>query len=1120
MSFLETVVRAKRYLREQGRVSLRGLEREFGLDRDTLEALLAELVDVQQVAAREGKVLSWIGAAPETAPAETTALPSPPAPPVVEGELRQLTVLFCDLVESTQLASQMDPEEWGEVLGSYQATAYRVVTRFGGHVAQYLGDGLLVYFGYPQAHEDAPERAVRAGLGIVQAVAESGDALEARHGIRLAVRVGIHTGPVVMSRMGSGASGEKLAMGETTNVASRLLGEAEPGSVVLSAATLRLVQGIFVTRDLGPRNLKGVPEPMRVHQALRASGVRSRLDAAAAEGLTPLVGRDPELGVLLGRWEQVQDGFGQVVILSGEAGIGKSRLVQELRERMAETPHTWLECHASSFTRDSAFHSIIDLLRHGLRLAEDEPPEEKLAKLTAVLEQNDMPLEVNLPVLASLLSLPLPEGVSPPGGTPERLKRLTREALLEWLLRLGRLQPLVLVMEDLHWMDPSTLELVEMVVDRAPTASVLVLLTHRPAFEPPWAARGHVLPISVGRLSPRQAAAVVDAVAGVRRLPTELVNAIVERADGVPLFVEELTRALLESDLERKAGEAESAPFAPTVPATLQDSLTARLDRLGSVKELAQLASTVGREFPYELLRAVFPSDEHALQRGLERLIEAGLIYPRGEGPRASYVFRHALVQEAAYQSLLRTHRQHFHRRIAEALEQAFAENVEGQPEWLAHHFARAGLAERAIPYWQKAGQRAIQRSANVEAVRHLRQGLAALEQVPAGPARDGQELGMRTLLGMGLIATEGYSAPQVLRNFARARDVCEALGDTPALLPVLLGLFRFYLLRSDREATAQLVAQCQGLAESTREPAAVFFARLAAGLRAFYAGEHERGRELLAEAWSLYDPAQRDAYTLAYGQDPGVSAQMHTGWNEWYLGFPDRARDIVRRALEHSDRAGQSLARAGGLVSASRLFRLRGEGEAALRYAEASIEISREQGFSTWLWAGLLCRGTALGLLGHVGEAISQVRDATRTARSIGSALFVPHACCELASLYLEAGEPAQALRALDEALELVETNLDVYEQSEIHRLRGEALLRSADPAAEDCLRRALDISRERSAKSLELRAATSLARQWQRQGRRSEARGLLEPVHARFSEGFGTRDLKQAKALLDGLA
>jgi len=1116
MSFLETVIRAKAYLHEQGRVSLRALQREFALDTDAVDELVDELVDVQHVAARDGKILRWVGPGPDP-PAATASTLAARQPRETAGERRQLTVLFCDVVDSTRLASRMDPEDWRELLARYQHVAQQAVLRFGGFVAQWLGDGLLVYFGYPEAHEDDAERATRAGLAILDAITEDPSGGAVPDAGALSVRVGIHTGPVVVSAMGEGASRETLATGGTPNIAARLQGEAEPGSVVLSAATLRLVQGVFVTRDLGPRALRGVAEPVRIYQALRSSGVRSRLDVAAADELTRLVGREEELGLLLGRWERMQDGFGQVVVVSGEAGIGKSRMVHALRERLAETPHTWLECGGSSFNQFSAFHPVIELLRRGLALAEDDSPEDKLAKLADALDQNEMHSGEQLSLLASLLSLPRPADMPQPSGTPERQKRLTREALVEWLLRLGRLQPLVLVMEDLHWFDPSTLELVEMIVAQASSEPVMALLTHRPEFDPPWPASPHILRIGVDRLSPRQGSRLVEQVCPGRRLGESVTRDIVERTDGVPLFIEELTRAILDS------GDAleGSPPPGHAIPTTLQDLLMARLDRLGPAKELAQLAATVGREFGYPVLRAVSTLDESALRAALARLVEAGLLYQRGTVPDASFVFKHALIQETAYRSLLRPQRRRFHQRIAEALEAHFPETAEERPERLAYHLSGAGLDGQAIGYWQNAGQRAVQRSANVEAVRHLSQALEALGTNPPGPERDTHELGIRTLLGLSLIATEGYSAPQVLRNFDQARQLCEARGDTtPTLFPVLQGLFRFYLVRSDREATARMVEQCLRLAGRSEEPSHRFFAELAAGMRAFYAGEHLKSRETLARVQSLYDPAQREAYTLAYGQDPAVSAQNHAAWNEWYLGFPDRARELALRALERAQGEDQAFARAGGFVSASRLWRLRGEAQTALEHAEAAIRISEDQGFSTWLWAARLCRGTAVGLLGRTEDALEEVRTTTQKLLEIGNELFAPNAFCELASLSLRTGRVAEAHAALRQARELVERNLDVYEEAEVERLRGEAALCSGDPAeALACFDAALELSRRRQTRSLELRAAISRAELFSARGSIAEAREPLEKVYQTFSEGFETRDLQRARALLEGL-
>jgi class 3 adenylate cyclase len=612
VSFIETVRRARGLLREEGRITLRGLKREFDLADDALEELVDELVEAQQVAALEGKVLSWIGppaagasGSPErgaVTQAETVAAAAPVTTP--SAERRQLTVLFCDLVDSTALSGRLDAEALREVVRAYQERASEVIGRYEGHVAQYLGDGLLVYFGYPQAHEDDAERAVRAGHEIPLALGRLNERLARESGVQLAVRVGIHTGPVVVGEMGGRDRRETLALGETTNIAARLQGVAEPDAVVISQATLRLVPGLFVTEDLGTPELKGVTEPIRAHRVRQPSGIRSRLKAAAR--LTPLVGREQELGLLLDRWEQVKEGDGQAVLLSGEAGMGKSRLLQAIRETLAEAPHTWLECQASPYARDSAFQPMIELVQHGCGFRETDPVEGRLGRLEAGLDLAGLSKAELVPLLAPLLTLPVPDSYPRPALGPELQRRRTIEALADWTLALGQRQPVVMVLEDLHWCDASTLEVVGRLLEQIPTARVLMLLCFRPEFEPPWAGRSHVTPIAVGRLRERGASQMIAAITGDRALPAPVFERILERAGGIPLYVEELTKSVLESgllapgeDRYELTGELDEL----AIPTTLQDSLMARLDRLSAAKEVAQLGAALGREFSYDCAR-------------------------------------------------------------------------------------------------------------------------------------------------------------------------------------------------------------------------------------------------------------------------------------------------------------------------------------------------------------------------------------------------------------------------------------------------------------------------------------------------------------------------------------
>jgi class 3 adenylate cyclase len=644
-----------------------------------------------------------------------------------EAERRQLTVLFCDLVDSTVLASQLDPEDYRDVVRAYQAMGAQVIHRFDGHIAQYLGDGVLVYFGYPQAHEDDAQRAVRTGLGIVEAMGALNSRLAQDTRSRLAVRLGIHTGLVVIGEIGEGTSQEQLALGETPNLAARLQGLAAPDTVVISEATARLVAGVFMWQVLAAEDLKGLPQALRVYRVLHAHGTQTRLNMAATRGRTPLVGREAEVTVLLDCWAQVRGGMGQGIVLSGEAGIGKSRLVQVLKAHVASEPHTRWECHGSPYYQHTALYPLIECLPRALQWHPEETPEEKGEKLAQTLRHSRLPVEESVPLFASLLVLPLPDGQYPPLAlSPQRQRQETLEAIVTLLVELAARQPVLFILEDVHWTDPTTLELLALLLDHTATAAVCTLLTTRPVLHPPWRPRSSLTQVPLSPLSPPQVAQLVEQVAGGKRLPAEVVQQMIARTDGIPLFVEELTRALLESGIlqgieDRYALTGPLPAFA--IPATLQDALMARLDRLVTAKGVAQLGATIGRHFSYALLQAVAPVEEATLSTELRWLVEAEILSQHGVLPQATYTFTHALIQETAYQSLLKSTRQQYHRRIARVLEAHFPDILETQPELLAYHYTEAGLIAPAIPYWQQAGQRALERSALKEAKQQALQG-------------------------------------------------------------------------------------------------------------------------------------------------------------------------------------------------------------------------------------------------------------------------------------------------------------------------------------------------------------------------------------------------------------
>jgi class 3 adenylate cyclase len=763
MAFDELLAQVLDVLQRERRVSYRALKRRFDLTDDDLADLQDELIAAKQLAMDEdGRVLVWTGgpapphpatpSLPEQSPADTALGQVSPlasvkaAPPMPEAERRQLTVLFCDLADSTRLAGQLDPEDLRQVIRAYQATCAAVIQRYAGHIAQYLGDGLLVYFGYPQAHEDDAQRAVHSGLGMVEAIATLNTALVRDHGVRLTVRVGIHTGLVVVSDIDSDDRPERLALGETPNVAARLQGLAAPDTVVISATTYQLVQGLFTCQALGAPPLKGLDQPLAVYQVQGASVAQSRFEAAVTSGLTPLVGREEEVGLLQRRWVQVQEGHGQVVLLSGEAGIGKSRLVQELHAIVAHDGSTRLTFRCSPYYQQSALHPVIEHLQRLVQAHREEPPEARLTGLEQALQRSGVPVQETLPLLAALLSLPHPEGYPSLHLSPERQKQKTQEALIAWLVAAAEQQPVLAVWEDLHWADPSTLEWLGLWLDQAPTVRLLTLLTCRPEFVPPWASRTALTQLTLTRLTRPQIEEMVRQVTGGKSLPAEVLRQIVARADGVPLFVEELTKAVLEAHWlqEGEDGYALTGPVPPlAIPATLQDALRARLDRLSEGKAVAQLGAVLGRTFAHDLLQAVAPLDKLAVWRGLVEMVQAEVLYQRGVPPQATYTFKHALLQEAAYQSLLKSTRQQYHQRIAQVLTAQFLETVETQPELLAQHYTAAGLAEEAVGYWQRAGQRSHMRSAYAEAVAHYTTGLEVLQTLPDTPQRAQQELNL-----------------------------------------------------------------------------------------------------------------------------------------------------------------------------------------------------------------------------------------------------------------------------------------------------------------------------------------------------------------------------------------
>jgi class 3 adenylate cyclase/tetratricopeptide (TPR) repeat protein len=1052
---------------------------------------------------------------------------SPGSPPTGErsvtrdfepaAERRQLTVLFCDVVDSMALSERLDPEELRDVVREYQTVSAAVVERFLGHTAQYLGDGLLVYFGFPVAHEDDPQRAVHTGLGIVAAVETLSRRLEAERGIRLAVRVGIHTGKVVAGQMGTGDTRERLALGQAPNIAARLQSLAEPGTVVVSDATFPLVQGFFVCQPLGPQILKGVSRPMELYRVLQESGVRTLFELAVTRGLTPLVGRQQDLAVLLRCFERVRSGRGQTVLLSGEPGIGKSRLVQMLKEHAKAERHEWLICRCSPFHQGSALAPVIELLADLCRFRPEDDAVARTAKLEELLGRHGLPIPEAVPLLAQLLGLPAPPAYAPLGLAPQRQRERTLETLLALLLAMAVSGPVVFLVEDLHWVDPSTLELLDLVVHQGPTVRIFALFTFRPSYDPPWAPRAHLTQITLDRLSDGEAETLVLGVTGGKRLPPEVLRQIVEKTDGVPLFVEELTKMVLASGLlvEKEERYALAGPLPPlAIPTSLQDSLMARLDRLAAVREVVQMGAVVGREFTWEIMLEVCTLDAETLGRELGQLVAAELLYQRGVPPLATYVFKHALIQDAAYGSLLKSTRQQYHQRTAAALERRLATG-EVRPELLAHHYTAAGFSDRAVPYWLQAARRAGERSANLEAIGHLERGLALLQALPGGAERDRQELALRTVLGPALVATRGFAVPEVEANYARAQELCERLGDTPQLFWMLRGLWSFYLVRVSLATALDLGERMMRLAEGRGDRGLLFEGHFVVGLPLFFLGEFAAALEHFERGLALDSPDRDRSSTLITGLDVAVTSLAISGIVLWHLGDPMRARERCTAAIAMARASGHAYSLADALSSAAVVHSLRRDSAVVRDLAGDLLALSEEKGFHLTTH-GKVQLGWAEVEAGEEA-GLERVLDGIADCRAAGARLSEMNFLSKLVEAYARRGRFDEARRTLGEALALVESvGGRFFWKPELHRLRGELALAAESPEeARESFESALAAARSTGDKGLELRAAVSLGRLLQGSGRATEASTLLAPLCAALDAGCEDADFLEARSL-----
>ncbi len=999
-------------------------------------------------------------------------------------ERRQLTVMFCDLVGSTDLSERLDPEELREVVRAYQSVGAAVISQFEGHIAQYLGDGLLVYFGYPLAHEDDAHRGVRTALGIIEEIERLNETLQPEKGITLAVRVGIHTGLVVVGEMGGGEKRERLALGDTPNIAARLQGLADPNKVVISSATSRLVEGFFDCYPMGKHSLKGVSRPMEIYSVRGERDVYSRFEVAITTGLTPFIGRKEEVQKLLDCWARAKAGEQQVGLINGEAGIGKSRLLQVFKEHISEEPHSWMICRCSAYYQNSAFYPVVELIQRLLGIDAEDPPSEKLGKLEKALDGFGFPLDDSVPILADLLSIPLTDDYAPLGLTPQVMKQRLLETLLNWLLKVSQQQPLVFVIENLHWVDPSTLEHLALLMDRGTKARLFILLTFRPQIEPLITTRSQLVEIILSRLDHRQVETMAGNVAGGKDLPAAVLDQVANKTDGVPLFVEELTKMILESEIlvEEQDRYNLAGPLSQlAIPATLQDSLMARLDRLGSVKEIVQLGATLGREFSYDLIKSVSPHEEETLKTELGNLVKAELLDQHGTPPQSRYSFKQALIQDAAYHSLLKGTRQQYHRKIAQVLEQHFPETARANPEILGHHFTVAGLKEQAISYWHQAGRTATQRSANIEAINHLNNGLQLIKSLPDDTDRVEKELQFQVALGVPMTATKGFAAAEVEEIYARARALCQHLGKTPQLFPVLRGLWLFYLVRAGLRTALDLGMQLKGLAEDVNEPELVLQSHVILGVTLFYLGEFRESQRHLEQVLETYDREKHHSHAYTYGEDPAVVSLSYLSFIAWMIGYPDQALKRDQEALDFAKEVAHPFSLAFAFNISARLHQCRQDIRLALERAEATVNLSSKHGFTHWLTTGKILQGWAMSKAGQGEGGLALMREGLSMWQATGAEVSGPHCLTLLAEVYGETGQHENALEVVEEALASAQKNDERLYEPEIHRLKGDLLLNppaSAPAEAEACHRKALAVARDQGVKSLELRAAISLGR------------------------------------------
>jgi class 3 adenylate cyclase/tetratricopeptide (TPR) repeat protein len=1048
-----------------------------------------------------------------TDPVRATQDPAPPEPTRDEAERRHLTVMFCDLVGSTALSAKLDPEDLRGVVRAYHRCCTAIVERDGGYVAKYMGDGVLAYFGYPQAHEHDAERAVHAGLALVEAVPNLKTAISSP----LQVRIGIATGLVVVGDLiGKGAAQEQAVVGETPNLAARLQAIADPGAVVVAENTRALLGSLFEFQDLGSRECKGISAPVRAWAALRPGYTESRFDALHTSGLAPLVGRKEEIELILRRWSSAKIGEGQVVLLSGEAGIGKSRITVAIMERIATEPHTRLRYFCSPQHTDSALYPIARRMERAAGLGRHDKPQAKLDKLDALLAQTDTSSQ-DAALLAGMLSLPNDGRYPSVELAPEQRKHRTLEVLTSQLVGLACRNPVLMIFEDAHWIDPTSLEVLDLVVQRIARLHALLLITFRPEFKAPWEGQAHVTSLTLNKLPSRDAAAIIAGLVGTRELAADVSAEIVERTDGIPLFVEEMTKAVLEAENEGAGRRTASMipSHAQAIPASLHASLLARLDRLGQAKEVAQIGAAIGREFSHALLAAVAQRTEAELTLALDRLVDAGLLFRQGLPPDAHYLFKHALVQDVAYDTPLREKRRQLHARIATVLDREF-DVGDSQPELLARHYALAAMPREAINYWQHAGDRAAKGAANKEAITHFRNALQLLEALPERATCAGQELQLLLALGPALMTTRSSVAPEIGQVYARARELAGAGQQVADLFPTVWGAWLVAFSRGDFATAARLVDELFGMANTSQNPELTLQAHHAAWSSLMVGGDLAAARHHIEKGLALYRRESHGQQALQYGgHDPAVCGYVCNAVIVATMGYPDQAVEDIQKALALARGLDHPPTLAQALWFAAELRQIRREPTKVEEYVSELLPLLTMHGSAVGVANATMLRGWARVMQGETDHGIALMQEGLANWRKTGSKLHIPYRLARAAEAHLLAGRTDEALQLIAEA---DSGSGDVWFAPELDRLKGRLLFKIGDgDEAESCLRRALEAAHAQEARLLELRAAMSLARLLEAQGRRREAEELLAPIYFQFDDGLEIPDVKNAKDWLD---